>query len=374
MALLPWNPLHILICCHGIHCTHWSAAMESTAHIDLLPWNPLHTLICCHGMHGTHWSTAMKSTANIDLLPWNPLHALIYYHGIYCTYWSTAMGCTAHIDLVSWNPLHILIYCHWIHCTHWTTAMGCTAHIDLLSWNPLHILIYCHGIHCTHWSTAIESTAHIDLLSWNPLHTLIYCQLLAELVLVGTDDTAYCLSVQFPIAYLKRNLYGPSYKKVNPNEAHSYYATVGGTAENTLDSTEGGSFPLNGRPTSERGKLIPLDSYSCSKVTTVASAEWPRKWQFTLSVKLLSCAIRILERTDGKGNRDSFASPFITYLWLVFLRLIRSDFDGKHFWRVFTVTVLSFQLYSFRVHNGELQPSDGIPQWWVCCRLSDRGQ
>ena len=123
---------------------------------------------------------------------------------------------------------------------------------------------------------------------------------------------------------------------------------------------QGVLFPLNGRPTCERGKLIPLDSYSCSKVTALASAEWPRKWQFSLSVKLLSCAIRILERTDEKRNGDGIANPFITYLWLVFLPLIRSDFDGKHFWRVFTVTVLSFHLYTFRVHKGELQPSDVI--------------
>ena len=167
----------------------------------------------------------------------------------------------------------------------------------------------CEGIHCT----------------------VTCCQLLAELVLVGTEDTAYCFSVQFPIAYLQPNLYGPCYKRVNPKEFHSYYATVVETAAYVLDSIEGIYSSFEWRLTSERRKLIPLESYSCFKVTAAASAEWPRKWQFTLSVKLLSCAIRILELTDGKGNMDSIANPFITYLRLVFLPPIRSYFDGKHF-------------------------------------------
>lgn len=76
------------------------------------------------------------------------------------------------------------------------------------------------------------------------MHTLIYCQLLAELVLDGTDDITYCHSVQFPIAYLEPNLYGPGYKRVNPKEAHSYYTTVDETAEYVLDCIEGSSFFL----------------------------------------------------------------------------------------------------------------------------------
>ena len=117
----------------------------------------------------------------------------------------------------------------------------------------------------------MECTAHIDLLlPWNPLHTLIYCQLLAELVLVCTDDTAYCLSVQFPIGYLERNLYGPSYKKANPKEAHSYFATVDGTAEYVLDSTEGSSFSsewttnFRTREVNSAGFLQLFQSYYCS--------------------------------------------------------------------------------------------------------------
>lgn len=80
-------------------------------------------------------------------------------------------------------------------------------------------------------AAAMEFTAHIDLLPAT-----------CGAVLVGTDDTAYCLSVQFPIAYLEPNLYGPSYKKVKPKEAHPYYATVDETAEYVLDSIERSSF------------------------------------------------------------------------------------------------------------------------------------